>query len=91
MGIDQVGDVWIDNSRTPSHITRNTDLVYDSSPPPPQRSRAILGDGSIKKVPSIGKIDLVFHSRTDFLVTPYDVLFVPDLGFNLFSLHVVKK
>ena len=53
-------------------------------PPSPQRSRIILGDGSIKKVQFVGKIDLVFHSRTDYQVTLHNVSFVPDLGFNLF-------
>ena len=33
----------------------------------------------------MGKIDLVFHSRSDFPITLYDVSFVPDLGSNLFS------
>jgi transposase InsO family protein len=50
-----------------------------------------LGDGSVKKVQFVGKIDLVFHSRTDHPVTLYDVSFVPDLGFNLFSFHVVQE
>ena len=36
-------------------------------------------------------MDLVFHSRTDNPVTLYDVSFVPDLGFNQFSFHVVQE
>ena len=36
-------------------------------------------------------IDLVFHSRTDHPVTLHDVSFVPDLGFNLFSFHVILE
>ena len=39
----------------------------------------------------MGKLDLVFHSRTDHPATLYDVSFVPDLGFNLFSFHVVQE
>ena len=39
----------------------------------------------------MGKIVLEFHSRTDNPVTLYDVSFVPDLGFSLFSFHVVQK
>ena len=39
----------------------------------------------------MGKIDLVFHSRTDYQVTLHNVSFVPDLGFNLFSFHVVQE
>ena len=72
-------------------MTRSADIMYDTSPPSPPRSRIILGDGSIKKVQFVGKLDLVFHSRTDYSVTPHDVSFVPDLGFNLFSFHVVQE
>ena len=57
----------------------------------PHKSRIILGDGPTKKVQFIGKIDLVFHSRTDYLVTLYDVSFVPDLGSNLLSFRVVQE
>ena len=72
-------------------MTRNSGLMYDPRPPPPHRSRIILGDGSIKKAQIIGKDDLVFYSRADYPVTLNDVSFVPDLGFNLFSFHVVQK
>ena len=34
---------------------------------------------------------MVFHSRTDHPVTLHDVSFVPDLGFNWFSFHVVQE
>ena len=72
-------------------MTRSADLVHDTWPPPPHRYRIILGNESIKKVLLIGKIDPVFHGRTDYPVTLYDVSFVPDPGFNLFSLHVVQE
>ena len=72
-------------------MTRNADMMYDTKPPSPHRSRIILGDGSIRKVKFVGKLDLVFHSRTDHPVTLHDVSFVPDLGFNLFSFHVVQE
>ena len=91
VGIDQVGDVWIGDSGATSHTMGSADLIYDTGPPSPHRSRIILGDGSIKKVQFVGKLDLVFHSRTDNPVTLHDVSFVPDLGFNLFSFHVVKE
>ena len=39
----------------------------------------------------MGKIDLVFHSRTDYQVTLHNVSFIPDLGFNVFSFHVVQE
>ena len=80
-----MGDIWLGDSGATSHTTRSTDLMYDTRPPPAHRSKVILGDGSIKKVHFIGKVDHLFHSRTDYPVTFYDVSFVPDLGFNLFS------
>ena len=91
VGIDQVGDVWIGDSGATTHMTRNADLMYDTKPPSSQRSRIILGDGSIKTVQFVGNIDFVFHSRTDYQVTLHNVSFVPDLGFNLFSFHVVQE
>ena len=33
----------------------------------------------------------MFQSRTNYPVTLHDVSFVPDLGFNLFSFHVVQE
>ena len=36
VGIDQVGDVWIGDSGTTTHMTRNDDLMYDTKPPSPQ-------------------------------------------------------
>ena len=91
VGIDQVGDVWIGDSGATTHMTRNYDLMYATKPPSPQRSRIILDDGSIKKVQFVGKIDLVFHIRTDYQVTLHNVSFVHDLGFNLFLFHVVQE
>ena len=91
VGIHQVGDVWIGDSSATTRMTRNADLVYDTRPPSPYRSMVILGDGSIKKVQFVGKIDLVFHSKTGYPITLHDVSFVPDFGFNLFSFHVVQE
>ena len=64
-------------------MTRSADLMYDTRPPSPPRSRIILGEGSIKKAYFVGKLD--------YPVTLHDVSFVPDLSFNLFSFHVVQK
>ena len=91
VGVDQVNDVWIGDSGATTHMTRSAELMYDTKPPSPHRPRIILGDGSIRKVLFVGKLDLVFHSRTDHPVTLYDVSFVPDLGFSLFSFHVVQE
>ena len=90
VGIDQLGDVLIDDSGATSHMTRSADLMY-TRPPSPHRSRIKLGDGSIEKVQLVGKLDLVFHSRTDYRVILHDVSFVPDMDFNLFSFHAVQE
>ena len=62
-------------------------------PLPPNRSEIILGDGSTKKVELIGKIDLIFHTNTEYPATLYNipVSFMPDLTFNLISFHVVQE
>ena len=91
VGIDQVDYVCIGDSGVTTHMTWNADMMYDTRPPSPHRSRIILGDGSIKKVQFVGKLDLVFHSRTDYPATLHDVSFVPDLGSNLFSSHLVQE
>ena len=44
VGIEQVGGVWICDSEATSHVTRNADLVYDTRPTPPHRSRIIFGE-----------------------------------------------
>ena len=91
VGVDQVNDVEIGDSGLTTHMTRNADLMYGTRASSPHRSTIILGDGSIRKVKFVGKLNLVFHSRTDHPVTLHDVSFVPGLGFNLLSFHVVQE
>ena len=93
VGVYQVGELWIDDSGATYHITNNAELIYDTSPPPPNRSRIILGDiFTKKKVEFIRKtLNLTFYIKINNPATLYDVSFVPGLGFNLFSFHVVKK
>ena len=76
--------MWIGDSGTTSHLTHSPDLMYGTMPPSPHRSRIILGNGSIKKEQFAGKLDLVFHSRTDYPVTLHDVSFGPDLSLTCF-------
>ena len=75
IGIGQLNDVWIGSSGATTHMTRNVDMMYDTRPPYPHRSRIILRDGSTEKVQFVGKLDLVFHSRTDYPVSLHDVSF----------------
>ena len=77
--VDEAGKAGARASATRMVLTNNI------SNRGPHKSRIILGDGSIKMVHFVGKLDLVFHSRTDHPVTLHDVSFVPDVGFDLFS------
>ena len=46
-------------------MANNVELMYDTRPSPPNRSRIILGDGSTRKVEFVGKINLTFPTRND--------------------------
>ena len=65
--------------------------MYGSRPPPPNRSRIILGDGFTNKVELVGKVDLIFHSKTEISATLYGVSSMPGLGFNLFLFRVTQE
>ena len=65
--------------------------MSDTRPPPPNRSRIILGDSSTKKVDFIRKFDLIFHSKTGIPATLDCVSFLPDLEFNRVLFHVVQE
>ena len=39
----------------------------------------------------IGNMDVIFHGKSDQRITLIDVAYVPDLGFNLYSLHAVQR
>ena len=39
----------------------------------------------------VGNIDAIFHGRSDESITLYDVSYVPDLRFNLFSFHKANQ
>ena len=81
--------MWIGDSGATSR--RAVLISCTTQGPPSLTDLELLGDGSIKKVQFVGKLDLVFHSRTDYPVIFHGVSFVPDLGFNLFSFHVVQE
>lgn len=72
-------------------VYRNITNMYDISPPP-LRSEAIkIGDKDRLKFEYIGNIDIVFRDYTDERTTLFDALYVPGLGFNLYSLHAVQR
>ena len=65
--------------------------MYNASPPPPGRETITIGDRRRIKVEYIGNMDVIFHGKIDQRITLIDVAHVPDLGFDLYSLHAVQR
>ena len=86
-----VDDVWIADSGTSCHMTHDRTRMYNARPPPPGRKTITIGDRRRIKVEYIGNIDVIFHGKSDQRTTLTDVTYVPDLGFNLYSLHAVQR
>ena len=82
-------DVWIADSGASCHMTHDRTRMYNARPPPPGRETITIGDRRRIKVEYIGNIDVIFHGKSDQRITLIDVAYVPDLGFNLYSLHAV--
>ena len=60
-------------------------------PPPLGRETITIGDRRRIKVEYIGNMNVIFHGNSDQRITLIDVVYVPDLGFNLYSLHDVQR
>ena len=58
--------------------------------PPPQvdNDNIVTGNGLELTIECLGKVNMVFHSTNDILVTLTDVVLARDLSFNLYSLGV---
>ena len=65
--------------------------MYNARPPPPGRETITIWDRRRIKVGYIGNMDVIFHGKSDQRITLIDVAYVPDLGFNLYSLHAVQR
>ena len=65
--------------------------MYNVRPPPPGRETITIGDRRRIKVEYIGNMDVLFHGKSGQRITLIDVAHVPDLGFNLYSLHAVQR
>ena len=65
--------------------------MYNARPPPPGRETITIGHRRRIKVEYIGNMDVIFHGKSDQRITLIDVAYVPDLGFNLSSLHAVQR
>ena len=65
--------------------------MYNARPSPPGRETITIGDRRRIKVEYAGNMDVIFHGKSDQRITLIDVAYVPDLGFNLYSLHAVRR
>ena len=65
--------------------------MYNVRTHPPDRETITIGNRRRIKVEYIGNMDVIFHGKTNQRITLIDVAYVPDLGFDLRSLHAVQK
>ena len=72
-------------------MTHEGTRMYNTRPPPPGRETITIGDRRRIKVEYVGKMDVIFHGKSDQRITMLDVAYVPDLGFNLYSLHAIQR
>ena len=84
-------DVWIADSGASCHMTHGRTRMCTGRPPPPDRETITIGDRRRIKVEYIGNMDVIFHGKSDQRITLIDVAYVPDLCFNLHSLHAVRR
>ena len=84
-------DVWIADSGVSCHMTHDGTRMYNARPPPPGRETITIGNRRRINVEYIGNMDVIFHGKSDQRITLIDVVYVPDLGFNLYSLHAVQR
>ena len=84
-------DVWIADSGASCHMMNDRTRMYNARPPPPGRETITIGDRRRIKVGYIGNMDVIFHGKRDQRITLIGVAYVPDLGFNLYSLHAVQR
>ena len=84
-------DVWIADSGASCNMTHDRTRIYNVRPPPPGRETITIEDRRRIKVEYIGNMDVIFHAKTNQRITLIDVAYVPDLGFNLYSLHAVQR
>ena len=84
-------DVWITDSGASCHMTHDRTRMHNTRPSPPGRETITVGDRRRIKVEYIGNMDVIFHGTSDQRIKLINVAYVPDLGFNLYSLHAVQR
>ena len=65
--------------------------LYNVRPPPPGCETIMIGDRRKIEVEYIGNMDVIFDGKTDQMIKLANVVYVPDLGFNLYSLRAVQR
>ncbi|CAN0299548.1 unnamed protein product, partial [Scytosiphon promiscuus] len=82
---------WTSDSGSTSSITHDSSMMFDMQKPEPHRAFIQIGDKGMIPVEGIGKLNLLFHQRRDdgslfdLNVQMKNVLYVPKIGFHLFS------
>ena len=88
-GSADTDDGWIGDSGAGKHMTPKFELFTTYKRLPPGRMEVELGNKQVVPVVGIGSIDII--SKQGHPHTLLDVLHVPDIGFNLFSLREVTR
>ena len=66
-------------------------MIYNVRPPSPGRETITIADRMKIEVEYTGNADVIFHGKTDQRITLIGAAYIPDLGYNLYSLHAVKR
>ena len=82
---------WVGDSGASVHETGKMDHFYNTRPPTPEESRLNLGTGEVMQVKCIGDLDMVLHCDEDVVVTLREVVFVPDLWYELMSFNIIQE
>lgn len=65
--------------------------MYDIRSPPPGRVEIVVGNGRRLRVECFGSVDTSLHGHTSVRRTLSDASYVSELGFNLYSLHAIRR
>ena len=82
-------DVWIGDSGAGKHMTPRREWFSTYTPLPPGRVMVEMGDKTMKSSVSVGTVPIVTNKGMELELA--QVLHVPELGHNLFSLREVTK
>ena len=81
VGVDQVNDVWIGDSGATTHMTRSAELMYDTRPPSPHRSKNYKSFNK-KAYYKLGTLSFQSHSKYYLAYLSTNQLMVTTWGFS---------